>query len=153
MLFIFDKDGTLCRSRSGQKFINSPADQELIPGVAEKLQALRDAGHKIGIASNQGGVAFGITTFNTTIDIMLHAGRLSGADAHVFCPYHPKGTVAEWAEESNERKPGPGMLLRLMDFLGYSPAETVFVGDRDEDKGAAEAAGVRFEWASEFFGF
>lgn len=153
MLFIFDKDGTLCRSRSGQKFINSPADQELIPGVAEKLQALRDAGHKIGIASNQGGVAWGIMTFEVASNIMHHAGRLTGADAYAFCPYHPKGTVAEWAKESGERKPGPGMLLRLMDRLGYSPAETVFVGDREEDKGAAEAAGVRFEWASDFFGF
>lgn len=35
--------------------------------------------------------------------------------------------------------------------LGFSPAQTIFVGDRPEDAEAAKAAGVRFEWADIFF--
>jgi phosphoglycolate phosphatase-like HAD superfamily hydrolase len=40
-----------------------------------------------------------------------------------------------------------------MRAAGYSPAETLMVGDSDTDKQAAEAAGVRFEWAADFFGW
>lgn len=61
-LYIFDKDGTICRSKSGKQFINSPEDQELIPGVKEKINELKAYDHKIAIASNQGDVAFGIIT-------------------------------------------------------------------------------------------
>ena len=35
--------------------------------------------------------------------------------------------------------------------VGASPADTVFVGDGEEDRLAAEAAGIRFIYAYEFF--
>jgi phosphoglycolate phosphatase-like HAD superfamily hydrolase len=32
------------------------------------------------------------------------------------------------------------------------PEETIFIGDMETDRQAAEAAGVKFIWAWEFFG-
>ncbi len=54
-----------------------------------------------------------------------------------------------WSREW--RKPNAGMLLQAMLDAGISTAETLFVGDRDEDAGAALAAGVQFVEAKEFF--
>ena len=77
MLYIFDKDNTLCRSKSGQKFINSVADQELIPGVAEKCAELRAQGHTLAVASNQGGVAWGYMDYHTAHAIVKNAAERS----------------------------------------------------------------------------
>lgn len=149
-LYIFDKD-TICRSKSGEKFINSPDDQELFPGVKEKVDELKAYSHKIAIASNQGGVAFGYMTQGMAYKIMEHASRLIEADKFIFCPYHPKGTVRAWSIESNYRKPGPGMIFSLITTFAIKIKEVIFIGDRPEDKQAAKNAGVKFAWADDFF--
>jgi D-glycero-D-manno-heptose 1,7-bisphosphate phosphatase len=56
-LIIFDKDGTLIEPISGGTFVQHPADQQLRPGVARKLEQLRADGVSLAIASNQGGCA------------------------------------------------------------------------------------------------
>jgi FMN phosphatase YigB (HAD superfamily) len=43
------------------------------------------------------------------------------------------------------------MLIDLMQQFGVTPAETLYVGDREEDRDAAKRAGIRFMWAHEFF--
>jgi histidinol phosphatase-like enzyme len=70
-LYIFDKDGTLIEPKSGQTFVQSPEDQQLKPGVAEKLAELREQGGVFAMASNQGGCA------RKTVPVVeLHAGML-----------------------------------------------------------------------------
>lgn len=54
-----------------------------------------------------------------------------------------------WSKEW--RKPNAGMLLQAMLDAGISTTETLFVGDSDEDAGAALAASVQFVEAKEFF--
>ena len=54
ILFV-DLDGTVRRTKSGAIFINTPQDQEIIPGVTEAIARYPDH-YVIGI-TNQGGVA------------------------------------------------------------------------------------------------
>jgi len=49
------------------------------------------------------------------------------------------------------RKPMPGMLIEAMREAGISREDTLYVGDRPEDKEAAEAALVDFQWSWNFF--
>lgn len=151
MLYIFDKDGTICQSRSGKEFINSANDQKLISGVADICDKLRAEGHQLAVASNQGGVAFGIMLEAEANDIVSQAAKMIKAEAWNVCPHHPAGKN-EFAHECRCRKPGPQMLLDIMKVLGHGPETTTFVGDRPEDEGAALSAGVAFVWADEFFG-
>jgi len=44
------------------------------------------------------------------------------------------------------------MLLEAIKMSGESREDTLMVGDREEDKLAAEAAGCSFQWAWEYFG-
>jgi FMN phosphatase YigB (HAD superfamily) len=67
------------------------------------------------------------------------------------------GPVPEGEEDNPEwskwwRKPEPGMLFQAMQIIKAYPGETVFVGDQEKDKEAAERAGCRFHWAWEYFG-
>ena len=45
------------------------------------------------------------------------------------------------------------MLERLAHRFGVSKDETLFVGDMERDCEAARRAGIRFEWAWDFFGW
>jgi histidinol phosphatase-like enzyme len=50
------------------------------------------------------------------------------------------------------RKPNPGMLDFAMSHYGTSSEDTLMIGDREEDKLAAEAAFVDFQYEWQFFG-
>lgn len=54
-LAILDKDGTLTQPKSGAQFVESPEDQELMPGVEEAIAKLVAAGYVIAVVSNQWG--------------------------------------------------------------------------------------------------
>ena len=156
MLYIFDKDGTLIASL-GKRPANSPAEQHPLPGVVEKLAELRAAGHRLALASNQGGVAWGFLTLEKAGALMVDcAEKVGGLDAWRFSPYDSKAAArrpnSPYACEHESRKPRPGMLLEIMAELGASASDTVMVGDQESDQQAAQAAGVSFAWAADFFG-
>lgn len=59
-----------------------------------------------------------------------------------FCPYHPEYGVGTYGQESFDRKPNPGMLLRARDELGLDLACSILIGGKASDIAAAKAAGV-----------
>ena len=80
---------------------------------------------------------------------MVHryiAERLAEVGAHIdrffYCPYHPDGTVPEFAHASNDRKPMPGMARAAAEALNLDLTSSWIVGDRAEDMGLAEAVGA-----------
>ncbi len=146
MLYIFDKDNTLV-SGLGNRPANTPAEQSLLPGVLEKIAQLRTQGHKVAIASNQGGVAWGFISYAQAETLLQDcADKLGGVDAFAFCPHDDHKNAP-----CPCRKPRPGMLLELMATLHFSPGQTVMVGDQESDLQAAKAAGCAFHWAHDFF--
>lgn len=154
-LYIFDKDGTLCKSvvETGGKSHapNRLEDQEYFDDVVAKCNELIEQGHTLAVASNQGGVAFGIFTADEAELLVSAAAAFIGAKAHRVCFYHPKGRISPWNMEHRNRKPQPGMLIELMQQLNFTPEQTVMVGDWQADQEAAKAAGCEFIWANDFF--
>ena len=158
-LIIFDKDQTLVHTLSGEQFIQHPKDQRILAGAAEAVANFHERGFKVAIASNQGGVEAGKKSLESAIEEMrfclnlfpeikigLIAPNYSGKTA-IKIPKKLPGL--EYSEEisgdyGSFRKPGPGMLNWIMEFYGATPSKTWFVGDREEDTAAAEAAGVEF---------
>lgn len=155
MLYIFDKDGTLVTGM-GDRPANTPEEQHLLPGVREKIDALRLHGHRIAIASNQGGVAWGFITHEQAVALIVDcADKIGGVDAFRMCPYDPKAIKVNptggYSRDDASRKPNPGMLIGIMRELGFSPDDTVMIGDMESDKEAAKNAGCKFFWAADFF--
>jgi D-glycero-D-manno-heptose 1,7-bisphosphate phosphatase len=154
-LIIFDADGTLRRCTvPGQVCPNADDQWELLPGVKEKLFSIRWGAPGRGrvafsIASNQAGISKGYLTVDTAYRLLADTATAAVGFRPIegsirFCP-HGKG------EGCACRKPGALMLEQLMEFWGVEPEQTLFVGDMDSDRQAAENAGCEFKWAREFF--
>ena len=133
-----DRDGVLNVYLPGD-YVKTPEELTLIPGVAEAVRTLNEAGYPVFVISNQQGVAKGLMTPEdlTTVSNALR-DRLADAGATItqsyYCP-HASGSC-------DCRKPKPGMLLRAAAEYGIDLAASVFIGDTETDAEAARAAGV-----------
>lgn len=151
-LYVFDADGTMRRCTvPGQPCPNGPGEWELMPGVKETLGRINWAEHKLGILSNQGGVALGHLTEDMALQLLCDmvteaTGCWPQLGTLMICPHAPTdGCVC--------RKPNPANLLALMRGWNEGPSTTLYVGDLDSDLECARRAGVDFMWAADFFGF
>lgn len=161
---IFDRDGTLTETASGAKFPKTVDDQQWMQGRLEKLKELHAQGVHTAIVTNQGGAAWGIFK-PEEMDAYLHKQVWQAEMSGVFVCYHDTSekarasdrtekalTVPDLYKGHDRRKPGPGMLIEAMDAFEVGAHEVLYVGDRQEDKAAAEAAKIDYAWAWEFFG-
>ena len=118
-----------------------------MPGVADAVRLLNEAGYFVFVVSNQSGVARGLFTEQALHDLDRWMRReLEAQNARIddtrYCPFHPQGTVPAFRKESDWRKPGPGMLLDLMRCWPVVRQRSFFIGDMDTDMAAASAAGI-----------
>lgn len=158
--FLFlDLDGTIRRSKSGAKFIKDVEDVELFPDVLPLLNDYFEKGWILAAVSNQGSVAHGIKTVQQVNDELQKTIALCG---DIFTSVQaafsmPDGSVFPFNNKSLARKPYYGMLANL-EMGAWSNGmiidwdNSIFVGDRDEDRLCAEGAGVLFIHADDFFG-
>jgi D-glycero-D-manno-heptose 1,7-bisphosphate phosphatase len=140
-----DRDNTLIEDPG---YISRPESVKLIPGVELALKSLSQAGYKLVVITNQSGIARGILTEEQLETIHAEMRRqLAEAGAHLdavfYCPFHPEGTVVEYAKESDLRKPRPGMLLKAATQMDIDLSQSWMVGDSPRDIEAGQRAGCR----------
>ena len=139
-----DRDGIINRD-SG--YVHRIEDVHFLPGIFELCAALRGAGYRLMVVTNQAGIARGIYTLeqmHTLHAWMREQFGLRGAPlaAVYFCPHHPQGVVPEFTRVCECRKPKPGMLLKARDEHGVDLAASLLLGNQETDIGAGIAAGV-----------
>jgi D-glycero-D-manno-heptose 1,7-bisphosphate phosphatase len=118
-----------------------------MPNAARAIRRLNDAGYFVFLFTNQSGVARGF--FSEEELGVLHdwmVAELSAQGARIddlrYCPHHPDGSVAGYLDPCECRKPGPGMILDLMQHWPVRREGSFVVGDRGSDIEAAQAAGL-----------
>jgi histidinol-phosphate phosphatase family protein len=99
---LFDRDGTLIED---VPYNGEPALVRPVPGTRETLDRLRSAGLRLGVVSNQSGVARGLLTPDQVRRVNARVEELLGPfDTWQYCPHGPDQGCAC-------RKPAPGMIL------------------------------------------
>ncbi len=143
----FDRDGVLNEDFG---HVGSIDRFRWIDGAREAVRNCNDAGRLVFVVTNQAGVAHGYYGEADIDRVHRHMqSELAAVGAHVdafrYCPYHPDGKVDRYRKTSNHRKPGPGMLIDLMDEWRIDAGGSVMIGDKPTDLQAAAAAGIRGE--------
>jgi D-glycero-D-manno-heptose 1,7-bisphosphate phosphatase len=129
-----DRDGTINREVN---YLWRPEQLELLPGAAEGLRQLRQAGFCLVVITNQAGVARGyygeadVHRVHERLQEMLQA-RGAGVDAFYYCPHHPEGQGA-YRKTCSCRKPGTGLFERAAQEMGFDLRQCYVVGDKASD--------------------
>lgn len=136
-----DRDGTINVKAPEGDYITAPEQLELLPGAAEGIRLLNQAGVPVVVVTNQRGVSLGRMDCADLRAVHARLHQLLGhhdawVDAIFYCP-HDKGTCAC-------RKPAPLMLRRAGAYLGLTSLHrTVMIGDAMTDVEAGRRAGSR----------
>lgn len=139
-----DRDGTI---NIDTGYLHESDDFQFIDNAIEAMQAIKKMGYALIIVTNQSGIARGMFTedqfmhLTEWMDWSL-ADRGVDLDGIYYCPHHPEGTVEEYRQVCNCRKPAPGMLLDAQQHLDIDMGNSYMVGDKLEDMQAGRAAKV-----------
>ena len=133
-----DRDGVI---NDHVRYVNTPDDLILFPGVGQAIAKLNQAGFKVFVVTNQGGVGLGfmkeenLHAIHEKMEALL---REEQAEIHEisYCPHKPKEGCAC-------RKPEPKMILDLAQKHDIDLAQSYMVGDRDTDIQAGMKAGTQ----------
>ena len=137
-----DRDGVLNRAvvREGKPYPPAgPEDLEVFPEAPAALAALRQAGFRLYVVTNQPDVARGAQTRAVVERIHLALRDALPLDGFYVC-YHDDRDACEC------RKPKPGLLLTAAVEHGISLRESYLIGDRWRDIEAGQRAGCRTAW-------
>lgn len=132
-----DRDGVINRARVVEGRPYPPralAELDILPGVAEALQALRGAGFLLIVATNQPDVARGATLRAEVDAINARLMELLALDDIRVC-FHDSVDGCEC------RKPRPGLLADAARDYAIDLARSYMVGDRWRDIEAGRRAG------------
>lgn len=132
-LVLFDRDGTLVVD---VPYNGDPNRVELMPHARETCDRLRAAGVRLGVVSNQSGVARGLLTSDNVAAVNARIAELLGEfGTWEVCPHGPE-------QGCGCRKPAPGMIHRACERLDVRPERCVVIGDIGADVEAALSAGA-----------
>ena len=132
-----DRDGVINASmvRDGKPYPPASLEElKILPGVAEAIRALREAGFAVVVVTNQPDVATGIQR-REVVETMHSNLRNELLIDDIRVCYHTD------ADNCACRKPKPGMLLEAAHDLAIDLARSFMVGDRWRDIEAGKVAG------------
>ena len=135
-----DRDGTLNVAVIRAGLPHPPEEVEeftLLPGVEEGCRRLREAGYALVVVTNQPDVGRGEQTIENVEAIHRRLLELLPIDRIEVCYDPGRG------EDSEFRKPRPGMILKAARELSLDLTRSWMVGDRWRDVDCGVNAGVR----------
>jgi D-glycero-D-manno-heptose 1,7-bisphosphate phosphatase len=148
-----DRDGVLVEEifyqRTGETEAPLAAsDVRLLPGAADAVRSLQQAGYRAIIVSNQGGYAKGKASLRELWlaherFLALLAAEGVTPDQCFYSWSHPAGVTPHFSGASLDRKPCPYNLLIAAAQFDLDLSLCWMIGDRETDVECGKAAGTR----------
>lgn len=142
-----DRDGTL-NEEAG--YIRNVDDLRLIPGAAQAISRLNRANILTVLTTNQTGAARGyydeahIRALNARLATLLREEGDAWLDEVLYCPHYPEAVVAQYKQQCDCRKPGPGMVQEaLRRHPAIDTARSYVLGDKATDVEFAQNTGCK----------
>jgi len=136
-----DRDGVINRKVPEGHYVTRWAQVELLPGGAEAVKRIHEAGFLVVVVTNQRAVAKGLVS-EVGLEFLhlrmwqeLFRGE-RGFDAVYYCPHDNDSSCGC-------RKPQPGMLLAAAQDRGIDLAASWMIGDSESDVLAGRRAGCK----------
>lgn len=132
-----DRDGVI--NKDYVDYVWTPEKFEILPGVVEAFQMLKDAGYLLIVITNQSGIAKGIYTHNDVFITHDYLQSLCGnlISEFYYSPYHESKTA------SLSRKPNSLMFEKAIAKYNVDIAQSYMIGDKDRDTKPARKIGLR----------
>ncbi|HEU5483921.1 MAG TPA: HAD-IIIA family hydrolase [Microlunatus sp.] len=131
---LFDRDGTLIHD---VPYLADPERVSPVEGAAHVLQRLRSQGIRVGVVSNQSGVARGLIRPDQLAEVNREVERQLGPfDTWQVCAHRDE-------DRCSCRKPAPGLVRSAARALSVRPEDCLMIGDIGADVQAALQAGAR----------
>ena len=140
-----DRDGTINPDTGYTWRIE---DCALLPEVGPALRVMQDLGYELVVVTNQAGIAKGyygeaeMHAYNRALAALLVPFGVDLRNFY-FCPYHKDAERAQYRQDSQMRKPNPGMFLQAAQELGLDTSRSYGIGDRESDIRATQAVGAQ----------
>ncbi|MGL4363872.1 MAG: D-glycero-alpha-D-manno-heptose-1,7-bisphosphate 7-phosphatase [Bacteroidales bacterium] len=136
-----DRDGVI-NSDEGHYYVFRTQDFVLTPQLEISLKRLVDAKYQLFVITNQGGIARGLYSLEDTNNVHQELqARLQEYNVQItdfcICPHHPEYGKCLC------RKPQPLMIQKCMSRFEIDAKQSYFLGDRQSDMLAANAAEIK----------
>lgn len=126
-----DRDGVINKNTH---YVNCVEDFHILPKVKDALMLFKQAGYKIFVVTNQGGIEKGFLTIGDLFKITDKMfEKLPEINDWNYCPEY----------NSFDRKPNPGMIYTLANEHEIFTSESWMVGDMATDIEAGLRAGCK----------
>jgi D-glycero-D-manno-heptose 1,7-bisphosphate phosphatase len=137
----FDRDGVI-NNTENHYYVYNADDFEINNGIIDGMKILQDAGFKLLVISNQGGISKGVFTKRDTDNVhrfMLDYFRKHAIsiDEIYYCPHHSD------VENCLCRKPDSLMIEKALARFDIDPNKSFMIGDSIRDIEAGEKAGIK----------
>jgi len=138
-----DRDGILIEDTG---YVAKPEDVHILIEGIPVLTLAQSLGYHLIVITNQAGIAKGkfgwgeLVAVNARLETEFATHGIHFDEIFV-CPFHPEALVAAYRQESEDRKPRPGMLLKAVQKYDLDIARSLMIGDKDSD--VIELEGLR----------
>jgi D-glycero-D-manno-heptose 1,7-bisphosphate phosphatase len=135
-----DRDGVI--NHDPGDYTWKPEDFHLLPGAVEFMQWATEMGYLLIVITNQAGIARKLYTHQDVQHLMDGfvrdmAGRGVAIAEYYYSPHY------DVIENSLDRKPGSLLIEKGLARFDIDRNLSCFIGDREKDMLAAQAAGVK----------
>lgn len=118
-----------------------------VDGIFDLCKRAQEQGYFLIVVTNQAGIAKGFYSEEQFLDLtewMENEFQKRGIKIAktFYCPFHVDAKIEKYRQDSFDRKPNPGMILKAIEEFNIDPEKSVMIGDRESDMLAADRAKI-----------